>query len=149
MTDADRLQKAIELAVKAHAGQYRDNGEPFILHPLRVMMGVDTLNKKIIAVLHDVIEDSNITFENIKTILELNICSDNKIIYALKLLTRYVDVGESYEQYIRTIGKNMLATEIKLADLTDNLDMKSYEKAGDLQVKRFKKHHRAYKELAR
>jgi len=149
MTDSDRLQKAIELAAKAHAGQYRDNGEPFILHPMRVMMSVDTLEEKTIAILHDVVEDTGTTIENIKTILELREYDANKILHTLKLLTRYVDQGETYEQYIMVIVKNDKATKIKLADLKDNLNMLSYEKAGDLQVKRFKKHHRAYKELTR
>lgn len=148
MTDSDRLQKAIEIAVNAHAGQYRDNGEPFILHPLRVMMGVDTLEEKIIAVLHDVVEDSNTTIEIIRTILELE--TPSTITYVLGYLTiRPVAGPEVYESYISHISTNDLATKIKIADLTDNLDMKSYNEAGDLQVKRFKKHFKAYKELSR
>jgi len=143
MTDADRLQKAIELAVKAHAGQYRDNGEPFILHPLRVMLKVRSIHEKIVAILHDVVEDSQVTLENIKTILELD--DLNNIEISLKQLTR-LD-SQLYEDYIINISLYTTASRVKLADLTDNLDMTSYEKTGDLQVRRFKKHHKAYKIL--
>lgn len=142
MTEADRLQKAIELAVKSHAGQYRDNGEPFILHPMRVMMGVDTLQEKTIAILHDVVEDTNVTISNIQATLGLDDLSC--IVRTLCILTHNT---HSYDTYILLISKTPQATKIKLADLKDNLNMLSYEEAGDLQVRRFKKHHKAFKML--
>ena len=57
------LERAIEIAVEAHKGQVDKGGSPYILHPFRVMMSVDLELEKIVAVLHDVVEDSNWTFE--------------------------------------------------------------------------------------
>ena len=60
------LEKAIKIAVKAHSGQVEKNGDPGILHPLRVMHSVSTNEEKIVAVIHDVIEDSKVTFKDLK-----------------------------------------------------------------------------------
>ena len=85
------LERAIEIAVEAHKGQLDKGGNPYILHPLRVMMSVDLELEKIVAVLHDVVEDSNWTFEAL-----LAEGFSNEVIEALKSVTKKSD-NEDYD----------------------------------------------------
>jgi len=77
-----KLQKAIEISVKAHNNQTRKNGTPYVLHPLRLMLNAVTEEEMIVAVLHDTVEDTDITIESLKS---ENFSS--KIITAIQLLT--------------------------------------------------------------
>jgi len=110
------LEEAIILAVKAHAGQKQKNGEPYILHPLRVMMAVKDLNEKMAAVLHDVIEDSTVSLNNL---LEKGFKQD--VVEIVRLLTH--EDSMSYEQYIERLRSNPSARRIKMADLQDNMNV--------------------------
>jgi (p)ppGpp synthase/HD superfamily hydrolase len=107
---------AMKLANEAHAGQYRDiSGEPYIYHPLRVaenFCGRELL--RVCAVLHDVIEDTNVTAAH----LAYHGLRDEGL-QILDLLTR--DPKMTYLDYVLRIKLNPFATEIKLADLRDNL----------------------------
>ncbi len=110
------LDKAISIAVEAHRGQKLVNGEPFILHPFHVMNQMETEEEKIVAILHDVIEDTEITFEYLYTIFEFPISR------ALKALTH--PHGEPYlAEYIERVAKNWLAINVKLEDLKHNMDI--------------------------
>ena len=110
------LNKAIAVAAKAHDGQTDKGGNPYILHPLRVMMNCESEAAKICAVLHDVIEDTSITLEDLESQ-----GFSNEIIVALDCLTKRK--GESYEDFISRVLLNELACQVKLADLTDNMDL--------------------------
>ena len=111
------LNKAIIIAAKAHSGQLDKSGKPYILHPLRVMFNVEGgIEAQCTAVLHDVIEDTSVTLDDLK---EQGFSDD--ILTALKLLTRTPD--EDYMVYISRIKLNSLAKAVKLADLKDNMDM--------------------------
>lgn len=110
------LNKAIAIAAKAHDGQVDKGGNPYILHPLRVMMNCESEATKICAVLHDVIEDTNITFEDLKS----QGFSD-EIVTPLDCLTKRE--GESYDDFISRILLNETACRVKLADLIDNMDL--------------------------
>jgi (p)ppGpp synthase/HD superfamily hydrolase len=129
------LKRAIEIAVQAHKGQVDKAGQPYILHPLRVMMNVHSDNAKIVAVLHDVIEDSNLTLADL-IIEEFSL----DIVDALRLLTkrRY----DKYFDYIHNIkdSKNNLAILVKLADLEDNMDMSRLKETTEQDEKRYKKY---------
>ena len=105
------LQRALEIAVKAHKGQLQKNGLPFMLHPLTLLQNVDSVEAKIAAVLHDVVEDT--AWELVD--LEREGFSA-AVLAALELLTHRE--GVSYEDYTEKIYTNGLATEVKLADLT-------------------------------
>jgi (p)ppGpp synthase/HD superfamily hydrolase len=109
------LDKAIQLACKVHHGQKDLAGTPYILHPLRVMMKMDTELEMIVAVLHDVIEDGGI---------ELLLKSDfsTTIVGNIFILSRAG--GEPYEDYIKKLSKHELARKVKFADLDDNLNAK-------------------------
>lgn len=105
------LNKAIEIASKAHEGQYDKVGESYILHPLRVMMFLKTNDEKIVGVLHDAIEDTEITSQD--------------IIDAVKSVTRQnvsKQVQENYWDFIRRVKLNAIGQKVKRADLKDNMD---------------------------
>jgi (p)ppGpp synthase/HD superfamily hydrolase len=107
------LDKAIQVALNTHKGQKDLAGEPYILHPLRVMLQMETDIARIITVLHDVIEDGGIEF-----LLEADFPS--YIVGNVFILTRAA--GEPYREYIEKVSKHELPTKVKLADLKDNLD---------------------------
>ena len=108
------LEKAIYLAIVSHKGQLDKQGHIYILHPIRVMNNVDTIEEKIVAILHDIIEDTDMTIEEL-----VNLGYPNQIINALTILTR--DKNTKYFDYIENIKTNKLALKIKIADLNDNL----------------------------
>ncbi len=110
------LEDAIALAVQAHRGQLypAPGGEPFILHPLRVMLRVETPAERIVAVLHDLIEDTPYTLAELR-----RRGYPPTIVAALDLLTHHD--ADPYAAYIARLAPNPLARRVKLADLADNL----------------------------
>ena len=110
------LEQAISIASLAHAGQLDKGGEPYILHPLRVMMKFKDEKQRIVAVLHDVVEDTKVTIQD----LILN-GLDRDLANVVLILTRRRN--ESYDDYINRICYDELAMRVKLADLNDNMDM--------------------------
>ncbi len=109
------IERALAIALQAHQGQVDKSGQPYILHPIRIMMRLNDDRARVTAILHDVIEDSNITFDDL-----VQAGFDSEIIEALKCLTRAAN--EDYYDYILRVKKNQLARKVKLADLKDNLD---------------------------
>lgn len=134
------LEKAIQIAVKHHEGQKDKGGKPYILHPLYVMSKVNTETEKIVAILHDVVEDSNYTTEDL-----INDGFSNEIIEALTLLTH--NKSEDYFDYIYKIKQNKLAKTIKLEDLKHNLDITRLDTLDDKTIENLKKYWQAYKIL--
>jgi (p)ppGpp synthase/HD superfamily hydrolase len=111
------LNEAIALAAKAHEGQVDKLGQPYILHPLRVMQAMETDDERIVAVLHDVVEDTHIS---LATLRELGL--PDGLLAAVDAITRVV--GEPYmPDYIERIAGNPIARKVKLADLADNLSV--------------------------
>lgn len=110
------LEKAIEIAAKAHAGQTDKAGAPYILHPLRVMLSVIGNEEKITAVLHDVVEDTEIDFVDL-----VNEGFSVEIVDALRCLTKLE--GESRFDAAHRAVVNPIARAVKLADVTDNMDL--------------------------
>jgi (p)ppGpp synthase/HD superfamily hydrolase len=110
------LEKALEIALQAHRGQKDRYGEPYILHPLRIMARVHTTEQKIVALLHDVIEDSAWTIEQLK---QEDFSSD--ILEAVQALTK--NPGEDYMNYIRRTAVTDLSRTVKMVDLEDNMDL--------------------------
>lgn len=136
------LERAIEIATEAHRGQKDKAGNEYIGHPLRVMAMGKTTEEKIVGVLHDVIEDSAWTFEQ----LAAEGFSD-KIIEALRCVTK-LSSDEPYDKFIARIEHNPLAVAVKLNDLTDNMDIRRLPYLSDKDVKRLKKYLKAYKQLS-
>ena len=135
------LDRAIEIATQAHKGQLDKSGKEYIGHPLRVMEMGMTEQEKIVGVLHDVVEDSDWTFEA----LEAEGFSP-EIISALRCVTKTSE-NENYDDFIERVKKNPLATAVKINDLTDNMDIRRLPYLSDKDVKRLKKYLKAYKRL--
>ena len=135
------LERAIEIATEAHQGQFDKAGRDYIGHPLRVMEMGKTENEKIVGVLHDVIEDTDWTFER----LAEEGFSD-EVIAALKCVTKTSE-NENYDDFIDRVKKNPLAAAVKINDLTDNMDIRRLPYLSDKDVKRLKKYLKAYKRL--
>ena len=111
------LEDALELAVRAHRGQRDKAGQPYILHPLRVMARLDTETERMVALLHDVVEDTPYTLERLR---ELGYGED--VLGALERLTKAE--GEDYAAFIERVRPHPLARRVKLADLEDNMDVR-------------------------
>jgi len=110
------LERAIEIAAKAHAGDVDKVGDPYILHPIRVMLHVKTEPQQIAAVLHDVVEDTDVT---------LSMLHDegfpSEVVNAVDGLTKRD--GESRMDAGIRAAENAIACEVKLADNTENMDL--------------------------
>ena len=135
------LERAIGIAVEAHKGQLDKGGNPYILHPLRVMMSVDFELEKIVAVLHDVVEDSNWTFEAL-----LAEGFSIEVIEALKSVTKNSD-NEDYDSFIQRAIGNSIGRKVKIADIRDNLDVTRIPDIGEKDVQRISKYKKALKIL--
>ena len=134
------LERAIEIAVEAHKGQKDKAGNPYILHPLRLMFQMKTDNERMAAVLHDVVEDSDWTLDDLR---KENF--DNEVIDAVNLLTR--DDNDSYEEFVQKAASNPISKAVKSADITDNLDLSRISKMTEKDVDRVKKYQRVLKIL--
>lgn len=135
------LSKAISIALKAHEGQFDKAGMPYIGHVMRVMQAGKTEDEKIGGVLHDLVEDTNWTFEML-----LAEGFPTHIIDALRCVTKLSD-DEPYNAFIQRIKTNSLAVAVKINDLTDNLDVRRLQNITDQDVERLRKYHNAYQEL--
>ncbi len=135
------LSKAIEIALAAHSGQTDRAGMPYIGHVMRVMQAGKTDDEKIVGVLHDVVEDTNWTFEQLA--IE---GFPTHIIDALRCITKLSDI-EPYDQYIERVKPNSLARSVKINDLSDNMDVRRMRELTDMDIIRLKKYLKAYREL--
>ncbi len=114
------LEHAISLAATLHAGQVDKAGARYILHPLRVMLRMTTDEDRIAAVLHDVIEDCDVTPAAL-----LAEGFSPAVVEAIECLTKLRIDGEeeAYDAFIRRVARNPIARRVKLADLADNMDL--------------------------
>ena len=130
------LERAIAIAAAAHAGQVDKAGAPYILHPLRVMMAVTTIEERIAAVLHDVVEDTDWTLERLAA-------EDFSpaVLRAVDALTRRE--GEDYESYVRRAARDPIGRRVKIADLEDNSDLTRIERPTERDFARVEKYLRA------
>jgi guanosine-3',5'-bis(diphosphate) 3'-pyrophosphohydrolase len=110
------LERAIELAARAHAGQRDKGDQPYILHPLRVMQAVSGEAERIAAVLHDIVEDTSVSFDDL-----LAEGFSVEVVDAVRALTKFD--GETREQAAQRIVRNPIARTVKLADIADNMDL--------------------------
>ena len=131
------LEKAIRIATKYHKGQLEENGMPYIMHPIRVMLKGNSIAEQIVGILHDVIEDTAYSIEELEAdgfpsyIIEAIVCVSKR-------------KGEDYDDFIVRISKNELATKIKLNDLLDNMDS---VRMVNFSARRLEKYHKAYRFL--
>jgi (p)ppGpp synthase/HD superfamily hydrolase len=126
----------MEIAVSAHKRQVDKAGAPYIMHPLRVMMSLSTEAERIVGILHDVVEDSDWTFE----LLEEEGFED-QILVALASVTAIS--GESYDDFIVRASSNPIGRQVKIADLKYNMDMKRISDPTDCDFERLKQYSRS------
>ena len=134
------LERAIEIAARRHAGQVDKGGAPYILHPLRVMLRVAPGAQQIVAVLHDVVEDSEVTFED----LEREGFSA-EVINGLRAVTKVE--GESYEDFVARAALDPVGKAVKLADLMENSDLSRIAEPSQKDLGRVEKYGRAIRYL--
>lgn len=135
------LERAIAIAAEAHAGQMDKAGQPYILHPLRVMLGAKTHDERVVAVLHDVVEDSDWTIEDLteKGLTKVQAA-------ALDAVTRKED--ETYTEFVERAGKNEVGRAVKILDLHDNCDLARIGKPTESDHDRIKKYKAALATLS-
>jgi len=131
------LDKAILIAVRAHQNQQDKAGQTYILHPLRLMLKMDSETEMIAAVLHDVVEDSIWT---VATLRKQGFSEE--VLAVLDCLTRREQ--ETYDEFIERVKLNPTARKIKIADLEDNMAIKRISKPAEKDWERLKKYHRAW-----
>jgi guanosine-3',5'-bis(diphosphate) 3'-pyrophosphohydrolase len=130
------LSKAIILAAEAHDGQFDKGGRPYILHPLRIAEKFHPVQYKIVALLHDILEDTKITTDDLSSIG----CSP-EMIEAIQCLTR--SENETYMDFIRRCKENPIAKLVKMADLEDNMDLGRIANPNEQDRKRNERYQKA------
>ncbi len=141
MDDLELLEKAIGIAVEAHRGKKDKYGAPYILHPLRVMSRLRTRQEQIVGILHDVVEDTDWTFNRLR---EEGFPA--KLLNALECVTKRE--GEPYEAFVQRSAGNPLARKVKLADLEDNMDVRRYPALYKDAAERLEKYLRAWRTIS-
>lgn len=133
-------ERVLEIVRKAHSGQVDLAGRPYVNHPIRVANMMVQPRHQMLALLHDVIEDTSVTPEDL---LREGVPLD--ALGTLRLLTK--SKGQPYEEYIESMVDDIDAVVVKLGDLRDNMDISRLPDLGDREIKRLKKYHKAYKRL--
>ena len=138
----EKIKLAYAIALVAHKNQYDKVGVSYINHPLTVSNNLETEDEKIVGLLHDVVEDTAVTLD------DLRLFFDENIIEAINLLTHKED--DSYMDYLAKIKENKLAKAVKLADLRHNMDMSRFENPTDKDYERLEKKYKpAYEFLTK
>lgn len=129
-------KKAIKVMFEAHKNQVDKNGMPYVFHPFHLAEQMTDEASTVVALLHDVIEDTDCTLEDLK-----NMGFSNEVCDALSFLTH--DEGVPYGEYVEKIKQNKLATIVKLADLKHNSDLSRLDYVGERDLQRAEKYKNA------
>ena len=136
------LHRAIEIALDAHKNVSDKGGNPYILHPLRLMLQMDSEEEMIVAILHDVVEDSEKwSFDKLK-----EEGFSKKIINSLRSVTKE-NKNEDYEKFIDRSIKDKIGRKVKIADISDNLDISRLKEVTDKDIIRINKYKKALAKL--
>ncbi|MBP5970361.1 MULTISPECIES: HD domain-containing protein [Pseudomonas] len=130
------LERAIAIAATAHAGQVDKGGAPYILHPLKVMLRMTSLEERIVAVLHDVVEDCDISLDDLR-----KEGFSEEVLTAIQSVTKVP--GESYEDFVERAAQNPIGRVVKLADLEENSDLSRIASPSWEDLERIEKYRRA------
>ena len=130
------LELALSIATEAHRGQFDKAGIDYIEHPIFVASQVDSEKEKAVALLHDVIEDSSVTAEEL-----LNAGLPETVVTAVQILSK--KKGQDYQTYLKTVKSNPLARAVKLADIKHNSDLLRLETITDKDLERLGKYKKA------
>ena len=133
------LERAIDIAVDAYAGQTDKAGETYIRHPLRVMQAMSTDRERVVALLHDIVEDSEYTLDEIEQEFSAEVRD------AVDALTKRE--GEPYQEFVERAGEIPTARRVKIADIEDNMDLTRLDEVSESSLERQRKYHRAWSHL--
>ena len=131
------IESSLQIALRAYAGKTDKAGREYILHPLRVMAKMKTDLEMSVALLHDVIEDSDITAEQL---LAEGIPAE--VVEAVVCLSK--NANEEYQDFVARAKKNKLAAKVKIADIEDNIDVLRLASLNENDLARIKKYHTAW-----
>lgn len=131
--------RALAIATRAHEGQVDKAGAVYLLHPIRVSQRCQKEAEKIVALLHDVVEDSAVTADDLRNEFP------DFIVEAVLALTR--QAGETYENFIVRCSQNAVACQVKMHDLEDNMDITRLPALTNTDLERLNKYIRAYRFL--
>ena len=142
MKKGELLGKVLVLATNAHAGQFDKGGNPYILHPLKVMHYLKSNDEELqcMALLHDVVEDTNTIWKDLE-----DIGCTPRVLAAVKALTKMP--GQSYDEYKEAVFANEDAMKVKMADLRHNTDIRRLKGISQKDIDRLAKYNRFYLEL--
>ena len=142
MTKGEMLGKMLLIATNAHAGQFDKGGNPYILHPLKVMHYLKTDDEELmcIALGHDVIEDTAVTYRDLR---EAGI--SERVIEGIRSLTK--QPGQTYEEYKESVFANPDAMRVKMADLRHNTDIRRLKGIRDKDIERMVRYQKFYMEI--
>ena len=140
MNDTELIQKAVDVAYEVHDGQKDKGGMPYVMHPLRVAERCSTTEEKVVAILHDTIEDGGITPQDL-------LCDgfSHRIVEAVLSVTKRE--GEDYEAFVKRAAVNPIGRMVKLHDIEDNMDIRRLPELDMEALLRLLKYHKAYKYL--
>jgi (p)ppGpp synthase/HD superfamily hydrolase len=134
------LERAIVIAAEAHAGQSDKAGNPYVLHPLRVMLRLDTQDERIAGVLHDVVEDCEWTIDDLR-----GEGFSPAVLRAIDSVTKRE--GESYDDFIARAAADPIGRRVKLADLRDNCDLRRIANPTAKDYARIEKYRKAIRTI--
>lgn len=137
------LETALAFALDVHQGQRDRAGQPYILHPLHLMSQMDTEDERLVALLHDTIEDSDRTLADLQAL-----GLPAHVLEAIALLT-HDKQAMSYEDYVARLQPNSLARKVKLADLRHNMDLRRLPQITANDAARLDKYRQAWEQLTR
>ena len=134
------VENALKIALHAHAGQKDKAGSPYILHVLRVMGKMVSPEEQAVALLHDVIEDTDYTASQL-----LDEGIPPHVVDVVEALTR--KKAETYQSFIKRVLQNDMATKVKMADIEDNINLLRLESINQRDLKRVARYHQAWFQL--
>ena len=142
MRKGEMLATMLLIATNAHAGQFDKGGNPYILHPLKVMHYVKSTDEEIqcIALGHDVIEDTSVTYKDLR-----DAGISERVIEGIRALTK--QRGQTLDEYKAGVFANRDAMLVKLADLRHNTDIRRLKGVTEKDIARMEKYHRFYMEI--
>lgn len=136
------LDVAIHIAAKHHLGQFDKGGNPYILHPLKVMHYTRSEDPEVqmIAILHDIVEDTEVTLEYLE-----HLGFSSRVVDGIDAMTKRK--GEEYNDYIRRVSSNFDAIIVKMADLRHNTDIRRLKGITEKDHARMKRYQETYEKL--
>jgi len=125
--------RALQIAIRAHEGQKDKSGRDYVMHPIRVAERCKSPKAKVVALLHDTIEDTEVTADYLK-----GQGFPEEIVEGVLSVTKRE--GEPYQEFVRRAARNPIGKEVKLADLEDNMDLRRLGELTDEHVTRLRKY---------